>query len=163
LNASFFLEPEVSPVHSLALDSVVGVYVEDSFMHVGDADGTVAIVDTDNQAADTEMMVDLGGLEDVVEGFFAAASALSPVPLDQVTLGMEVQVPEEKAMVGPGVVAFLAAQEKAKLTAWQQAFSRIPHKSSFRVCRVSRQQVSLAWRPLTRAAQCLEGRRFVRV
>ena len=44
-------------------------------------------------------------------------------------LGMEVQVPEEEAIVGPGVVAFLAAQEKAKLTAWQQAFSRIPHKS----------------------------------
>ena len=42
---------------------------------------------------------------------------------------MEVQVPEEEAMVGPGVVAFLAAQEKAKLTVWQQAFSRIPHKS----------------------------------
>ena len=66
------------------------------------------------------MMVDLDGLEDVVEGFFAAASAPSPVSLDQVTLGMEVQVPEEEAMVGPGVVAFLAAQEKAKLTAWQQ-------------------------------------------
>jgi len=75
------------------------------------------------------MMVDLGGLEDVVEGFFAAVSAPSTVSLDQVTLGLEVQVPEEEAMVGPGVVAFLAAQEKAKLTAWQQAFSRIPHKS----------------------------------
>jgi len=84
-------------------------------MHVGDA----AMVDTDNRAADAEMMVDLGGLEDVVEGFFAAASAPSPVSIDQVTLGMEVQVPEEEAMVGPGVVAFLAAQEKAKLTAWQ--------------------------------------------
>ena len=33
-------------------------------------------------------------------------------------------------MVGPGVVAVLTAQEKAKLTAWKQAFSRIPHKSS---------------------------------
>jgi len=30
---------------------------------------------------------------------------------------MEVQVPEEEMMVGTGVVAFLAAQEKAKLTA----------------------------------------------
>ena len=128
LNASSFLEPEVSPVHSSALDSVVGVYAEDSVMHVGDADGTVAMVDTDDRAADAEMVVDLGGLEDVVEGFFAAASAPSPVLLDQVTLGMEMQVPEEEAMVGPGVVAFLAAQEKAKLTAWQQAFSRIPHK-----------------------------------
>ena len=49
--------------------------------------------------------------------------------LDQVTLGMEVQVPEEEAMVSPGVVAYLAAQEKVKLTAWQQDFSRIPHKS----------------------------------
>jgi len=48
LNVSFFLEPRVSPVHSLALDTVVGVYVEDSVMHVGDADGTVATVDTDN-------------------------------------------------------------------------------------------------------------------
>jgi len=38
-------------------------------------------------------------------------------------------VPEEEAMVGPGVVASLAAQEKAKLTAWQQDFSRIPHQS----------------------------------
>ena len=42
---------------------------------------------------------------------------------------MEVQVPEEEAMVSPGVVAYLAAQEKVKLTAWQQDFSRIPHKS----------------------------------
>ena len=49
--------------------------------------------------------------------------------LDQVTLGLEVQVPEEEVMVGLGVVAFLAAQEKAKLTPWQQAFSRIPRKS----------------------------------
>ena len=38
-------------------------------------------------------------------------------------------MPEEEAMVRPGVVAFLAALEKAKLTAWQQAFSRILHKS----------------------------------
>ena len=74
-------------------------------------------------------MVDLGSLEDVVEGFFAAASAPSPLSLDQVTLGMEVQVPEEEAMVSLGVVTSLAAQEKVKLTAWQQAFSRIPHKS----------------------------------
>jgi len=41
------------------------------------------------------------------------------VSLDQVTLGLQVQVPEEEAMVGPGVVAFSEAQEKAKLTAWQ--------------------------------------------
>jgi len=75
------------------------------------------------------MRVDLGSLEDVVEGFFAAASAPWPLSLDQVTSGMEVQVPEEEAMVGPGVVASLAAQDKATLTAWQQAFSRIPHQS----------------------------------
>ena len=129
LNASFFLKPEVSPAHSSALDSVVGVHAEDSVMHVGDADGTVAMVDTDNRAAEAEMMVDLGGLEDIVEGFSAAVLAPSPVSLNQVTLGMEVQVPEEEAIVGQGVVAFLAAQEKAKLTAWQQAFSRIPQKS----------------------------------
>jgi len=43
-------------------------------MHVGDVDGTVAMVDTDDQAADAGMRVDLGGLEDVVKGFFAAAS-----------------------------------------------------------------------------------------
>jgi len=98
-------------------------------MHVGDAVGTVATVDTDDQAADEEMMVDLGGLEHVVEGSFADTSAPLPLSLDQVTLGMEVQVPEGEAMVGPGVVACLSAQEKAKLTAWQQAFSRIPHKS----------------------------------
>jgi len=126
---SFFLEPEVSPLHSLALDSVVGVHAEDSVMHVGDADGTVAVVDMDDRAADAEMMVDLGGLADVVEGFIAFSSAPSPVSLDQVTLGMEVQVPEEEAMVGLGVVVFLAAQEKAKLTAWQQAFSSVPHQS----------------------------------
>jgi len=66
-NASFFLEPEVSPVHSSALDSFDGVHTEDSFMHVGDADGTVAMVDTDDRAADAEMMVNLGGLEDAVE------------------------------------------------------------------------------------------------
>ena len=45
LNTSFSLEPEVSPVHSLALDLVVGVYAEDSVMHVGDADGTVHLGD----------------------------------------------------------------------------------------------------------------------
>jgi len=75
--------------------------------------------------SETPEKVDLGGLEDVVEGFFAAASAPSPLSLDQVTLGIEVQVPEEEAMVGPGVVAFLTAQE----TPWQQAFSRIPRES----------------------------------
>jgi len=93
-------------MHSSALDSVVGVYAEDPVMHVGDADGTVAMVDTDDRAADAEMMVDLGGLEDAVEGFFAPASAPSPVSLDQVTLGMEVQVPEEEAMVGRGLWRF---------------------------------------------------------
>ena len=98
-------------------------------MLVGDADGTVARVDTDDRAADEEMMVDLGGLEDVVEVFFADVSASAPLSLDQVTLGLEMHVPEEEAMVGPGVVASLAAQEKAKLTAWRQAFSSIPHKS----------------------------------
>ena len=55
-------------------------------MHVGDADGTVAMVDTDDQVADAEMTVNLGGL-DVVQGFFAPALAPSPVSLDQVTLG----------------------------------------------------------------------------
>ena len=116
LNVSFSLEPEVSRVHSLALDSVVGVYAEDSVMPVGDADGTVTMVDMDDQTADAEMMVDLGSLEDVVEVFFAGAPAPSPVSLDQVILGLEVQVPEEEVMVRPGVVAFFVAQEKAKLT-----------------------------------------------
>ena len=85
-----------------ALGLVVGVYAEDSVMHVGDA----AMVDTDNRAADAEMMVDLGGLEDAVEGFFVFVLAPSPVSLDQVTLGMEVQVPEEEAMVGRGLWRF---------------------------------------------------------
>jgi len=107
-----------SPVHSSTLDTVVGDYAEDSVMHVGDADGTVPTVDTNDRAADAETMVYLGSLEDVVEGFFAAALAPSPLLLDQITLGMEVQVPEEEVMVGPGVVASLASQEKAKLTAW---------------------------------------------
>ena len=52
LNASF------SPVHFLALHSVVGDYAEDSVMHVGDAGGTVAMVNTDDRTADAEMMVD---------------------------------------------------------------------------------------------------------
>jgi len=108
LNTSFSLEPEVSPVHSLALDLVVGVYAEDSVtvMHVGDVDGTVAMVDTDDRAADAEMMVDLGGLEDVVEGFFAATSAPPSESINQTTLGLEVQVPEEEEMVSTGVVLF---------------------------------------------------------
>jgi len=55
LNASFFLEPEVSPVHSSALDLVVGVHAEDSVMHVGDADGTVAMVDTDDRGNSSQL------------------------------------------------------------------------------------------------------------
>jgi len=125
-DASFFLATGVSLVHSLALDTLVGVYADDFVMLVGDADGTIATVDTDDRVADEEMMVDLGGLEDVVEGFFAVISAPSPLSLDKTTLGLEAQVPEEKAMVCPGVVSSLAAQEKAKLTAWRLAFSRIP-------------------------------------
>ena len=89
-------------MHSLALDTVVGVYADDSVMHAGDTDGAVATVNMDDQGADEEMMVDLGGLEDVVEGFFENASVPSPLSLDQVTLGMELQLPEEEAMVGPG-------------------------------------------------------------
>ena len=109
-------------------------------------------------------MLDLGGLEDVVEGFFADASAPSTLSLDQVTLGMEVQVPEEETVVGPGVVASLAAQEKAKLTACQQAFSRILHKSFLQsVQGEPTTGVSLAWRPLARTAQCLATRCFVRI
>lgn len=38
-------------------------------MHVGDADGTVASVGTDDRAADEGMMVDVGGLEDVPTAF----------------------------------------------------------------------------------------------
>jgi len=38
LNASYFMEIWVSPVHSSTLDTVVGVYADDSVMHVGDAD-----------------------------------------------------------------------------------------------------------------------------
>jgi len=47
-----------------AMDTVVGVYAEESVMHVvdadgtvhvGDADGTVAMVDTDDRAVDAEM------------------------------------------------------------------------------------------------------------
>jgi len=50
-------------------------------------------------------------------------------------------VPEEEAMVCPGVVAFLVAQEKAKLTAWQQAFLEFLTSPFFGLCRVSQQQV----------------------
>ena len=52
--SAFSLEPKVSPVHSSALDSVVGVYAEDSVMHVGDAEGKDAMVDTDDRAADDD-------------------------------------------------------------------------------------------------------------
>ena len=57
-NASFFLEPEVSPLYFLALDLVVGMYAQDTVIHVGDADATVAMVDTDDRTADATMMVD---------------------------------------------------------------------------------------------------------
>ena len=80
-------------MHSLALDSVVGVHAEDSVMHVGDADGTVAMVDTDDRAADAEMMVDLGGLEDVVEGFFRTCfGALASVGFCVVTRTSEERI-----------------------------------------------------------------------
>ena len=65
-------------MHSLALDSIDGVHAEDSVMHVGDTDDTVAMVDTDDRDADAEMMVNLGGLADVVEGFFATVSTSLP-------------------------------------------------------------------------------------
>jgi len=74
LNTSFFLEPGVLQVQSSASNTDVGVYADDSVVHVGDADGTVATVDTGDRAADEGMMVNVGGFEAVVEGFFADAS-----------------------------------------------------------------------------------------
>jgi len=48
-----------------------------------------------SSATDEEMMLDVGGFEAVVQGFFADASAPSPLLLDQDVLGVEVQVSEK--------------------------------------------------------------------
>ena len=135
LNTSFFLEPGVLQVQSSASNTDVGVYADDSVVHVGDADGTVATVDTGDRAADEGMMVDVGGFEAVAEGFFADASAPSPLLLNQDTLGVEVQVSEKKeeARDGSEMVKSLSAQEAVKLVAWRKAFYRNPHKSLLQI------------------------------
>ena len=69
-------------------------------------------------ATKEEMVVNVGGFEAVVEGFFADASAPSPLLLDQDALGVEVQVSEEAAKDSSGMVESLSAQEALKLVAW---------------------------------------------
>ena len=66
---------------------------------------------------DAEIMVDVGGFEAVVEGFFANASAPSPLLLDQDALGVQVQVSEEAAKDGSEMVESLSAQVAVKLVA----------------------------------------------
>jgi len=129
LNASFFLEPGVSQVQSLALHTDIGVYADDSVMHVGDADGTGATVDAGDRATGERMMVVVGDFEAVAEGFFADASAPSPLLLNQDALGVEVQVSEEAAKDGSEMGESLSAQEAVKLVAWRKAFNGIPHSS----------------------------------
>jgi len=72
LNASFFLDPGDSQLHSPSSDTDVGVYVDDFVMEAGNADGKVATADQSERAADEGMLLDVGGFEVVAEGFFRA-------------------------------------------------------------------------------------------
>ena len=129
LNASFFLEPGVSKVQSLALHTDIGVYADGSVMHVGDADGTGTTVNVGDRATGERLMVVVGDFEAVTKGFFVDASAPSPLLLNQDAFGFEVQVSEEAANDGSEMVESLSAQEAVKLVAWRKAFNRISHSS----------------------------------
>jgi len=107
------------------------------------------------------MMVDMGGLEDAAEGFFADASTPSSLLLDQDALGVEVQVPEEEDMDGPGVVTNLTAQKEAKLAACRKAFYKIPQKPPLQSVH-GEPTTGVTYVKATRAAQCIAARRFVR-
>ena len=80
-------------------------------------------------------MLDVGGFEAVVQGFFADASAPSPLLLDQDVLGVEVQVSEEAIKDGSEMAESLSAQEVVKLVAWRKSFHRIPNKTFLQVAK----------------------------
>ena len=57
-----------------------------------------------SSATDEELLLDVGGFEATVQGFFADASAPSPLLLDQDISGVEVQVSEEAVKDGSEMV-----------------------------------------------------------
>ena len=128
-NVSCCIEPGVSQVQSPSSVLDFGFDTVDSVMEVGDAGGSLTMVDLGNGVAVGGMLEDVSDFEAVAEGFFVQAPSPTSLVLDQDALGVEVQVPEEEVMDGPGVVESLAAQEEAKLVAWLKTFYRIPHKS----------------------------------
>jgi len=115
-NVSCSMEPGVSQMQSLSLVSDFGFDTVDSIMVVGDASSSLATVDLGDGVAVKGMPEDVGGFEAVAAGFFVQSPSSSLV-FDQDALGAKVQVPEEEAMDGQGVVESLAAQEEAKLVA----------------------------------------------
>ena len=80
-------------------------------------------------ATDEELLLDVGGFEAVVQGFFADVSAPSPLVLYQDVLGVDVQVSEEAIKDGSEMVESLSAQEAVQLVAWRKTFRRIPYKT----------------------------------
>ena len=141
------MEPGVSQVQSLSLVSDFGFDTVDSIMVVGDAGSSLATVDLGDGVAVEGMPEDVGGFEAVAAGFFVQAPSPSSLVLEQDAMGVEVQVPEEEAVDGPGVVESLAAQEEVKLVAWRKAVYRIPTSLLFTMCRVSQRLTSLVCRP----------------
>jgi len=148
-NVSCSMEPGVSQVRSLSLFSDFGFDTVDSVMEVGDPVGSLAMLDLGGGVADEGMLEDVGSFEADAAGFFMQALLPSSLVLDQDTLGVEVQVPEEEALDGPGVVESLAAQDEEKLVAWWKAFYRSPTSLFFTMCRMSSRLASLTWRPLS--------------
>jgi len=127
-NVSCSMEAGVSQVQSPSLVSDFGFDTVDSVMEVGDTAGSLITVDLGDGVAVEGMPEDVGVFEAVAEGVFVQAPSPSSLVLNQDALRVEVQVPEEEAMDGPGLVESLAAQEEAKLVAWRKASYRIPHK-----------------------------------
>jgi len=122
------MEPGVSQVQSPSLVSDCGCDTVNIVKEVGDADGSVAMVDLGDGVANEGMPEDVSDFEAVAAGFVMQAPSPSSLVLDQDALGVGVQVPEEEAMHGSGVVESLSVQEEAKLVAWRKAFYRIPCK-----------------------------------
>jgi len=86
-----------------------------------------------SSATDEELLLDVSGFEAVAQGFFADASAPSPLVLDQDVLGVDVQVSEEAIKDGSEMVESLSAQEAVQLLAWRKTFRRIPYKTFLQV------------------------------